>query len=289
MPSYCVISPVRDEARHLPSTIRSMATQTLPPKQWIIVDDGSRDETGRLAAEAALQFEWIKVHHRDDRGFRQAGTGVVAAFHQGYQNLQPGSWDYLVKLDGDVSFNQDYFEQCLAEFAAAPTLGIGGGLVCNWRNGVLVEESKVDPVFHVRGATKIYRQACWAQIGGLMEAPGWDTLDEVKANMRGWTTRTFRHIKVVHHRPAGGAYGTWANFRKNGLANYIAGYHPVFMFLKCVRRLFVRPYGLQALGLWSGFLHGYLARVPQVDDPDLIRYFRRQQLNRLLGRPSLWG
>ena len=39
----------------------------------------------------------------------------------------------------------------------------------------------------MRGATKIYKRDCWEAIGGLWVAPGWDTIDEVKANMLGWT------------------------------------------------------------------------------------------------------
>lgn len=286
---YLIVSPVRNEAKFLPLTLESLARQTIQPHRWVIVNDGSTDDTGKIADAAAQQHDWIRVVHRADRGFRQAGGGVIDAFYSGYQLLEKESWDYVVKLDGDVSFEPDYFEKCFAQFDAEPRLGIGGGLICNMRNGALEEESKVDPVFHVRGATKIYRGECWRAIGGLLKAPGWDTLDEVKANMLGWTTRTFREIKTVHHRPAGGAYGTWPNFVKNGLANYIAGYHPVFMLSKCARRVFVKPYLVQAAGLLAGFLKGYIQRIPQVEDPALIKYFRQQQMNRLLGRQSLWG
>ena len=239
---YLIVSPVRNEAKFLPLTLESLARQTIRPQRWVIVNDGSTDDTGKIADEAAKQHDWIRVVHRADRGFRQAGGGVIDAIYSGYHLLEKESWDYVVKLDGDVSFEPDYFDKCFAQFDAEPRLGIGGGLICNLRNGALEEESKVDPVFHVRGATKIYRGECWRAIGGLLKAPGWDTLDEVKANMLGWTTRTFREIKTVHHRPAGGAYGTWPNFVKNGLANYIAGYHPVFMLSKCARRVFVKPY-----------------------------------------------
>lgn len=287
--SYVVISPVRNEAEHLPGTIQSMVAQTIHPDRWIVVDDGSTDATAELARRASVDHPWIQLRQRPDRGFRQAGGGVIDAFYDGYQSVAGQPWSFVVKFDGDLSFAPDYFERCFARFAAQPRLGIGGGLVCNLKAGALVEESSVDPQFHVRGATKIYRRECWEAIGGLLRAPGWDTLDEVKANMLGWTTETFRDIPILHHRPAGGAYGTWPNLVKNGLANYIAGYHPLFMFVKCLRRLLVKPYGIGGLGLFAGFLGGYLRRVPRVPDPELIRYFRRQQLNRLFGRPSLWG
>src|SRR5262249_52107839 len=130
---------------------------------------------------------------------------------------------------------------------------------------------------------------CWKAINGLTKAPGWDTLDEVKANMLGWKTRTFHDLKLVHHRPTGAAYGQWQDWAKAGLANYIVGYHPLFMLFKCVRRTADKPYGIAALALFWGYVCGYLKRIPQIDDHDVIQYFRRQQLNRIMGRRSLWS
>jgi glycosyltransferase involved in cell wall biosynthesis len=277
-PKYVIISPVRNEKKYLAGTITSVAAQTVLPTQWIIVDDGSTDGSSALLHGAARKHPWITVTSRADRGARKPGTGVVEAFYDGYTFVRQ-SWDFLVKLDGDVSFASDYFERCLQKFAANPKLGIGGGTVCNWRNGTLVPESSIDPAFHVRGATKIYRRECWDQIGELIRAPGWDTLDELKANMLGWTTVTFPDIQIVHHKPAGSA---------DGLANYIVGYHPLFMLLKAARRSVHRPYALGALGLLTGFVTGYAKRVPQIPDKDLIRYLRRQQLRKLTFQSSLW-
>lgn len=287
-PSYIIISPVRNEAKYLPLTIESVSRQTVLPQCWIIVDDGSGDNTGAVAEAAAASFDWIKVIHRADRGCRQPGGGVVDAFYDGFNKVGSRDWQYLVKLDGDVSFAQDYFARCLQRFQADPRLGIGGGTICKEADGRLLPESTVDPAFHVRGATKIYRRDCWERLGGLIHAPGWDTVDEFKANMLGWVTYTFPDIQLRHHRPAGQAQGNWKNWVKNGLANYMAGYHPLFMLLKCLSRLRSRPYGVAALGLFTGYWSGYLRRVPRVGDEQLIRYVRQQQLRRLVNRECLW-
>lgn len=286
---HIVISPVRDEERYLARTIQCMVAQTVKPAEWILVDDGSTDGTPRLIDSAADTHPWIKPLHRRNRGYRQAGGGVMDAFYDGYAAVTETSWQYLTKLDGDLSFEADYFQQCFGHFASKPRLGIAGGTICNRINGALQPESKIDPAFHVRGATKIYRRECWEQIGGLIRGPGWDTVDEVKANMLGWTTRTFEDLNLVHHRQAGTAYGSWNNLLKNGRANYVAGYHPVFMFMKCVRRALQRPYLMEGIGLGVGYLDACFHRVPQVPDRNLIRYFHRQQLNRLIGRKSLWS
>lgn len=284
---YAVITPVRNEAEHIECTIESILQQTILPQHWVIVNDGSTDKTGEIIDEAADRHPWIYTVHRTDRGYRQAGGGVIEAFYDGYQLVAKDNWDYLVKLDGDLGFEPDYFEKSFQEFDRDTTLGIGGGTILNLIDGRFVLDEK-QPSFHVRGATKIYRRACWVDIGGLLKAPGWDTLDEVKANMCGWTTRSFPHILVKHYRPTGSADGTWKSWVKNGMANYVSGYHPVFMALKCLKRAVESPFMIAAAALFYGFASGYVKRLPQVDDPELIHYLRMEQLRRLLGRKSIW-
>jgi poly-beta-1,6-N-acetyl-D-glucosamine synthase len=285
---YNVITPVRNEAEFLRFAVDSMIAQTVKPQQWIIVDDGSTDGTANIARAAAATHRWIQLCQRPDRGYRMPGGGVIEAFYDGYRLITSSKWEFLIKLDGDLSFDADYFEKCFLRFEKDAELGIGGGAICGNVNGALVIEAPGDPAFHVRGATKIYKRDCWEALGGLILAPGWDTVDEYRANMLGWVSYTFPELKLWHHRAAGSAQGTWKNWVKNGLANYVAGYHPLFMGCKCAKRVVARPYGIAALGLLVGFLSGYIRRVPQVADRDLIRYLRQQQLQRLLLRESLW-
>ena len=94
---------------------------------------------------------------------------------------------------------------------------------------------------------------------------------------------------MVQLKPTGSADGAWRNWFKNGRANYVTGYHPLFMLMKCVKRLPVPPIGIGSAGLLCGFVSGYLKRVPQAADRELISYVRAQQLNRLMFRPSLWS
>lgn len=284
--TYVVITPVRDEQAHLQSTIESMIHQTVLPQEWIIVDDGSKDDTGKIVDDYASRYPWIRAVHRKDRGFRKAGGGVVDAFNDGYHALHYSEWEFIVKFDGDLTFDSDYFEKCLDEFDRDPELGVGGGVICYVDEGEKRFEEA--PAFHVRGATKIYRKACWDGLGGLLSAPGWDTMDEVKANSLGWTTRSFPHLHLVHQRDTGSADGLWPTLVKYGRANYICGYHPLFMFSKCIARLVRKPYFIGSIGLMYGFVSGYLTNVPQVDDRATIAYLRRQQIGRLLHRETIW-
>jgi biofilm PGA synthesis N-glycosyltransferase PgaC len=283
---YVIITPVRDEEAYVAKTIESILAQTVRPAEWIIVNDGSTDKTGQIIDDYAAKYPWIRAIHRTNRGFRKAGGGVVDAFNDGYRLLKSNDWEYIVKLDGDLSFDADYFEKCFAYFDSEPRLGVGGGVMCYIENGQKSFES--NPAFHVRGATKIYKRETWDAIGGFWPAPGWDTMDEVKASMLGWTTRSFPDLHLLHHRYTGAADGTWANLVKNGRANYVCGYHPIFMLVKCLRRLAERPYFMGSAALLYGFITGYTKHIPQVNEPNTIKYLRKQQIARLTGRDSIW-
>ena len=283
---YVIVTPARDEEKHLESTLQAVIAQTIRPERLVIVNDGSSDRTGAIAEEFASRHPWIVVVHRPDRGRRKNGAGVVETFYEGYKRLEGVAWDFLIKLDADLSFAPDYFQRCLQEFERDSNLGVGGGALYNLTPGG--PEFEPHPWFHVRGATKIYRRACWEQIDGIWPGPGWDTLDELKANMVGWSTRTFRGVEAYHHRMTGAAEGGWSDNVKNGRGNYVVGYHPLYVLARCIHRLGRKPYVLGSIGMLYGFIAARWGHLCRVDDPVLIRYIRQQQLNRLFGRPTVW-
>ncbi|WP_221304743.1 glycosyltransferase family 2 protein [Tunturiibacter gelidoferens] len=286
MERYVIITPVRDEEKYLGQTIECVLNQTVRPLEWVIVNDGSSDRTGEIIDQYSAQFSWIRAVHRVNRGFRKSGGGVVEAFYDGYRALQSKEWEFIVKLDGDLTFSTHYFEECFAHFYEEPRLGIGGGQIYHSLDRKLKLEE--NPRFHVRGATKIYRRTCWDEIGGLWVAPGWDTIDEVKANMLGWTTGAFPELQLIHHRITGSADGFVRDRVKHGLACYISGYHPLFLAASCVRRLVRPPYVVGSFAVLFGFLKGYWRNVARVDDSKLISYLRNQQLRRLCGLETIW-
>ncbi len=285
-PKYAIVSPVRDEEEYIEQTLRSVIQQSVRPTEWIIVDDGSKDRTAEIIDEYAKKYPWIKALHRNDRGQRVPGTGVMEAFYSGYDKLASKDWEFIVKLDGDVGLGPDYFEQCFERFDQDPKLGMCGGVMYRIDNGE--EKLESHPLVHVRGPIKLYKRQCWDAIGGLIKAPGWDTVDEIQANRLGWHTRSFQDLKVIHYRPTGAAQGVWKDSVKNGRADYISGYHPLFMIAKCARRLFAKPFLVIGIGQACGYATGYLKRIPQVEDRALIRYIREQQIRRLLHRESIW-
>lgn len=282
---YVAITPARNEAENIGETIACMQRQTIAPTAWYIVDDGSTDETASIVQDAALHTPWIHLLSREDRGYRVSG-GDVQSFQFAYGQLADTDWDFLIKLDSDLRFSDDYFASCFRAFEQSEKLGIAGGTIYNLDESVRVPEEH--PAFHVRGATKIYRRECWEDIGGLVRTPAWDTIDEVSANMHGWTTRTLPDVPIDHLRSTGDAAGQWSNWVKNGRAAYLVGYHPLFLAARAVRHSARSPYLVSTIGLLWGYIKSVVTREPKDVDREVVAYVRDQQMRRLTGRKSVW-
>ena len=212
---------------------------------------------------------------------------MIDAFYDGFSRIAEAPWTFVAKFDGDLSFDRHYFGQCLAEFHQDPSLGIAGGTCCKLLAANSFRNTPANHDFVSAGRQNLPSRMLRAD-RILIRAPGWDTVDLIKANMLGWKTRTFSHIRLQHLRPTGGAYGSWNDWVKNGLANYISGYDPIFMACKCLRRTLKSPHANGA-GLWLGYLKGYFNRTSRVGDPAMIRYLRVQQRRALTFRKSLWN
>jgi poly-beta-1,6-N-acetyl-D-glucosamine synthase len=277
---YAVISPVRDEGRFIEMTIVSMIQQTIKPISWVIVNDGSTDDTEAIVARYTDAYPWIRIVNREDRGVRQRGKGVIESFYTGFRTLTE-NFDYIVKLDGDISFEPNYFEALLKAFAADPQLGIAGGGVYESRDGKnWILRSIKD---HVRGPTKMYRQACFYAIDGLIPALGWDGIDEWKALSLGWKVQSFLELMVIHYRFTGAATGALKSKVEQGVGAYRMGYHPLFMIARSIRHTANQPYLIGGIAMLIGYLNAWMRQEDMLADPALVRFIHRTQMQKLFG------
>ena len=283
MNRYLAITPARDEEQFLPGLISSMAAQTIPPQRWIVIDDGSVDATSQILDEAARRYHWIEpIHLARNRPREAGGESVIMQF------LPRDAWqdvDFIFRLDADLSFEGDFIELMLKEFAANPKLGIAGATLYEPAKDRWREVPEYNS-FHTRGATKMYSAACFAAIEPLEGCEGWDTIDEMKALMRGFKTQSFRPIRAYHHRPQGEAAGAWRGYFGKGRTAYFIGYSPIFLLARAARVAISRP--VSALCMAAGYFESLLKRRPTVNDTELVSFIRRQQVRRLLMQESVW-
>ncbi len=278
--SYIIISPVRNEEKFIKRTIIAVISQSVLPAEWIIVNDGSTDKTGKIVKSYQKDYPWIKLIDKKDRGFTQVGRGVVEAFYEGFKYMLR-NWDFIVKLDCDVDLNKDYFASLLKAFEYDKYLGIAGGTSYTLAGNRLVEEKM--PTFHPWAGARMYRKKCFEEIDGLLESLGWDTIDLLRAQMRGWRTVRFNNFKIIHLRLMSSRKGLWEGKLRTGRNFYITGYHPIFLIFRCIYRMFQKPYFIESFGVFCGFLGALLKREPLVVSYEEKMFLRKQQIRRLYG------
>ncbi len=279
-PDYVIISPVKDEERYLRLTLRAVTSQTAPPRRWIIVSDGSVDATARIAREWAARHPWITVVEKENEGGRKRGGGVVRAFYRGFELIRDEPWDFVVKLDGDLSFNSRFFERIFKEFERRPRLGISSGVSHAWAGAAWAEEKASRG--YTYGETKVYRRRCFEEIGGLVEHMGWDGIDHIKAIQLGWEAEHAPGVIFYHHRRQGQATGFVKAEVEEGLCSYFMGYHPLFLVARGIKRMRLYPYGIGGLALMASYWWSWLRRKPRYNDPEFVNFLRRNQLRKLL-------
>jgi glycosyltransferase involved in cell wall biosynthesis len=275
-PTYVLVSPVHNEEKFIGRMIESIASQTVLPGHWIIVDDGSTDSTAEIVKAYAKRYEFIELIRLSKRTNRKPGGESVV--QQVLKVVQDYPYDFLARFDADLEFCSDYIEKILGEFSDDKNLGIAGGGLYVEKNGRLVLE-KV-PYYHVRGGLKMYRRKCLEQIGTLYPCMGWDTIDEVFAWKYSWKTRSFFENRVIHKRPTGEGLSAGEISWQRGRGEYYTWSHPLFVLLKAARVAITGP--IRALHFLGGFLECYRKHEERLRDSDFKRIRRKQQLRRLM-------
>jgi biofilm PGA synthesis N-glycosyltransferase PgaC len=271
--SYAVVTPVRNEAENLGRLAVSLSGQTARPAAWVIVDTGSTDETVRVAQQLALRHPWVSVEQILIGATAMRGGPIVRAFHAGLRAV-PETCDIIVKLDADISMDPDYFERLVAEFEHDERLGIAGGIGYE-RQADGVWRQRHGTGASVWGASRGYRRTCLDKILPLEERMGWDTIDLVAAEVRGWRTRAFLDIPFLHHRSEGerdpSRFSIWL---KQGHAAHYMGYRFSYLAIRILYRAARDPW---AVGIAWGYLGAALRREPRCADTSVRAHVRQQQ------------
>jgi asparagine synthase (glutamine-hydrolysing) len=271
--SYAVVTPARDEARNLPRLAASLAAQHVAPARWVVVDTGSTDDTSGVVQRLSAAHPWIELVDGRDGHESARGAPIVRGFERGVAALD-GSHDVIVKVDADVSFEPDHFERLLAEFAADATLGIASGNAEEYENDSWLPRYNTGA--SVWGAARAYRAACLDAVLPLERSMGWDGIDELKAQLRGWSTRTLVSLTFRHHRGEGerdGA-GRLRPWTARGRAAHYMGYRAWFLGLRALHHARREP---AALAMLWGFGAAAAQRNKVCEDADVRAELRRAQ------------
>jgi biofilm PGA synthesis N-glycosyltransferase PgaC len=280
--SYVLVTPARNEAQFIELTIKSVVSQTVLPRKWVVVSDGSNDGTDEIVIRYAAQHPWIELVRMPERRERNF-AGKVGAFNAGYERMKGVKYDVIGSLDGDTSFDEQYFAYLLGKLAEDSTLGLVGTPFQEVSTGESYDYRFVS-IEHVSGACQVFRRECFEQIGGYvpMKGGGVDHVAVLTARMKGWKTRTFTDKVCLHHRKIGTAQrGKLMVSFKTGALDYALGGHPLWECFRTVYQMTKKPFFVAGLMLGAGYFWALVRRGDRPIAPELVAFRRREQMKRL--------
>jgi biofilm PGA synthesis N-glycosyltransferase PgaC len=281
LPSYVLVTPARNEAAYIERTIESVVAQTILPLKWVIVSDGSTDGTDEIARTFVAKYDWIELvtlSERKERNF----AGKVAAFNAGQERLQGVEYDVIGNLDGDVSFDEEYFSFLLGKLAEDPTLGLVGTPYKDPLNQPY--DYRFVSTEHVTGPCQLFRRECFEAIGGYMPVKGGaiDRIADISARMKGWKTRTFTDKVYLHHRATGTAQQRWLKSKfKDGCKDYSVGTSPIWELFRTAYQMTKAPFFFGGLMTGAGYAWSLVRHVERPVPREIVEFCRREQMQRL--------
>jgi hypothetical protein len=283
--AYVLITPARNEAHYIANTIKSVIAQTVRPARWVIVSDGSTDETDDIVMEFSRVHHWILLCRMPEHRDRQFAA-KAHCFNAGFAALGDHHYEYIANLDADITFGPDYFAFILRQFAAMPRLGVAG-------TPFIEDATRPDKhsyahgaanLQHVSGACQVFRRECFASIGGYQPVKGGaiDWIAVTTARMMGWETRTFTEKVCLHHRSLGTGthHALIVPFHYGRKAQYVGG-HPAWALLRGIFEMRHRPWIIGGLLFQLGFFWGMVMRTRPVVTKELMAFHRGEQMQRL--------
>lgn len=281
-PRFVLITPARNEAQFIRSTIESVVRQTVHPCRWVIVSDGSTDGTDEIVSEYVARHDWIqlvRIAERSERHF----AGKVDAFNAGFEIVKSMEYEVIGNLDADVSLeDREYLAFLVQKFSENPRLGVAG-------TPYLEENAEHNEQFkspdHVSGACQLFRRACFEEIGGYppVRSGGIDLIALLAAQAKGWQTRRFDEKACVHHRRVGSGMdsGTYRRLLNRGRKDYLLGSHPLFEVFRSANQVRTRPYVIGGVLMLAGYFWAMLRRTERTMPHDLMMIRRADQMRRL--------
>ena len=276
---YLLVTPCRDEAQYARRTLECVANQTLAPALWIIVDDGSTDQTPMILAEYAAKLPYLKIIRRENRGFRKLGGGVIDAFYAGYDTINPADFDYVCKLDLDLDLPARYFETLIERMEADPRIGTCSGkpyFKDSSGNQVMETCGNENSV----GMVKFYRTQCFTEIGGFVRELMWDGIECHRCRMLGWIAVSWDDpdLNFEHLRPMGTSHKNWWTGRtRHGIGQYFMGTGPIYLLASAAFRIKHPPAVIGSAAMVWGYVRSFLSRKPRYGDLSFRRFLRRYQ------------
>ncbi|WP_129597793.1 glycosyltransferase [Methanohalophilus profundi] len=287
MNNFIMVTPAKNEEQFLPKVIDSIASSSLIPDIWIIVDDNSSDNTPKILNEYKNKCPYIEIFTLNEAHPRDLSVHYSYVCNKGFDRAiqlskeKNVSWDYIVLLDADTIVSSDYFDGIFEEMNRNERLGISSG------NVHLLKDGKIDYAKIVQdipsGTARVWRRKCFEETGGYMITHAPDSVSRIKAKLKGWDTFRFDKYEAYQLRETASASGLWNGYIVTGKSAYYLQKNPILVFLNSISHALKKPH-YTMLPFLYGYTISILKRDSQIDDDEIRHYFKYTRLFELASK-----
>jgi|SRR5690554_975446 len=278
---FCIVIPAHNEDTYIKQTLASLVSQTLLPKQVVVVNDNSTDNTKDLVEKFTSKYHWISLVNSTSSNKHLPGSKIINAFYKGFEILDD-DFDVICKFDADLIFPPNYLERLAFHFNSNERLGMASGFCYIEKNNTWVLEN-LTRKDHIRGALKAYRKECFKQIGQLKPSMGWDTVDELLAKFYGWELLTDETLHVKHLKPTGTSYNK-ASKHLQGEAMYKMRYGFIITLISALKLAYKKRSSKLFIDYMEGFFKAKGEKLPFLVSEAQGKFIRKLRWQGMIGK-----
>lgn len=222
LPPVSIILPAYNEAAVIEGAIRSLLRLDYPRYEIIVVDDGSTDDTARIASRFVGDFDSVRV-----RLYRKSNGGKASALNLGLQNADH---PFVLTMDGDSMIAPRTLRESMHHFLRDDVAAVAGNVKVGNRVNLLTRlqaleyieglniprraQALIRAVAIVPGPVGIFRRDVLLQVGGYdsdtfaedadltlkLLSHGWRVVYEDRAIARTEAPETMRDLMKQRYR-----------------------------------------------------------------------------------------
>ncbi len=256
-----VIMIARNEEKYIAKSLENIINQELSPSRFILINDGSLDNTGKIAS----QYDSVEVIERPKRKESYLARKELAhTINEGLEKIADDeALDYVMIMGTDSLIPKDYLSKITQRMNSDQKLVI--------TSGVIGGEYSVEP----RGSGRVVKIDFWKKLGLKYPANyGYEGYLLLKAQSMGYNVTTFNDLIINTQRKTGSRFNSKLYFYY-GLGLKALGYTSVYTLGKALLFAKRKPSGAFYL------LKGYFSNYEDLYEQELRDYVRKSQFNSL--------
>lgn len=285
---YVLSTVAYNEGSRIENTITCVIGQTCRPKRWLIISDGSTDNTDEIIIKYSKRYPWIQYQRQEKTNdpfqkYERASYAYSRAMTIARSRFAALDYEFHGNLDADITFSNDYFERLIEKALKDQKLGIvGGGAYSVYEGKKLVKGGFIQPDF-VGGPVQFFRRQCLDDIDGYFPYGNADVVAVFMARMKGWKVRCFPEIRAFHHgQPENSVRVKAPICFRLGEMDYIMGGYPPFILGRCLLRIFHEPPVFAGLAMLAGYIWASFKKPKRHLPKELISFMKYDQKKTIL-------